>query len=325
MPRRKEVDLEKTVAAASGVFRDVCSEEPPYHTAEELWEGLKQGDEGARLLFVFILRLRKNEGTRCSVEKAITAEGKRWVGVLIEEAWRLCLLMRGRAVPYQGKPKSVVAIEGSRAQRRILARSGLARYSPPSVKEKAAVRLQTTWNKIHQQLVVLWMDNWYNKQFTTNPDKNDKSLKATALAVLLLQAAPRYWHGYASLEELERHVLVVARMLGNTEGTFARILRDLGFASTRPVVRNIRAPLDIIRPVPAKRPHWRPLCLSKEKVSGNLSLLNLLRFTRDWAQYTQPVVPVLCDANIHYRICKMMYGEKTTGWNVRFYLPSHPI
>ena len=46
MPLRKEVDPEKTAAAASGVFRDVCSEEPPYHMAEELWEGLKQGDEG---------------------------------------------------------------------------------------------------------------------------------------------------------------------------------------------------------------------------------------------------------------------------------------
>ena len=39
MPLRKEVDLEKT---AFGVFRDVCSGEPPYHTAEELLEGLKQ-------------------------------------------------------------------------------------------------------------------------------------------------------------------------------------------------------------------------------------------------------------------------------------------
>ena len=58
MPQRKEVYLEKTVAAASGVFRDVCSEELPYHTTEELWEGLKQGDEGMRLLFVFFLRLR---------------------------------------------------------------------------------------------------------------------------------------------------------------------------------------------------------------------------------------------------------------------------
>ena len=115
MPLRKEVDLEKTVAAASGVFRDVCSEEPPCHRAEELWEGLKQGDEGARLLCVFFLRLRKNERTRCSVKKAIAAEGKRWVGVLIEEAWRLFLLVRHCAVPYQGKPKSVVAVEGSRA------------------------------------------------------------------------------------------------------------------------------------------------------------------------------------------------------------------
>ena len=248
MPLRKEVDLKKTVAAASGVFCHICSEEPPHHRAEELWEGLKQGDEGARLLFVFFLRLRKKERTRCSVEKAIAAEGKRWVGVLIEEAWRLYLLMRHRAAPYQGKPKSVVAIEGSRAQRRILARSGLARYSAPSVKEKAAVRLHTTWNKIHHQWVVLWINNWYNKQFTTNPDKNDKSLNATALAVLLLRDAPRYWQGHPSLEELERRVPVVARMLGNTEGTFARILRDLGFASTRPVVRNIRAPLDRFLP-----------------------------------------------------------------------------
>ena len=60
MPLRKVSDLEKTVAAASGVFRDVCCKEPPYHTAEELWEGLKHGDEGVRLLFVFFLCLRKN-------------------------------------------------------------------------------------------------------------------------------------------------------------------------------------------------------------------------------------------------------------------------
>ena len=325
MPLRKEPALGKTVAAASGVFHDVCSEELPYHTAEELWEGLNQGDEGARLLFVFFLRLRKNERTRCSVEKAIAAEGKRSVGVLIEEAWRLFLLMRHRAVPHQGKPKSVVAIAGSRAQRRILASSGLARYSAPSVKEKAAVRLQKTWNKIQQQWVVLWMDNCYDKQFTTNPDKNDKSLNATALAVLLLRDAPRYWHGHPSLEELERRVPVVARMLGNTEGMFARILRDLEFASTRPVVRIIRAPLDIIRPVPRKRPHWPPLCLIKEKVRGNVSLLNLLQFTRDLAQHTRPGVPVICDENIYYSIFKMMYGKKTMGWNVPLFLRSHPI
>ena len=56
-----------------------------------------------------------------------------------------------------------------------------------------------------------------------------------------------------------------------------------------------------------------------------MSLLNPLQFTRDLAQHTRPVVPVLCDENIHYRICKMMYGEKTTGWNVRLFLRSNPI
>ena len=257
-------------------------------------------------MFVFSLRLRKNERTHCSVERAIAVEGKRWAGVLIDEAWRLYMLMRHRTVPYQGKPKSVVAIEGSRAQRLILPRSGLACYTAPSVKERAAVKLQTTWTKIHQQWVVLWMDNWYNKRFTTNHGKNDKSLNATGLAVLLLRDAPRYWHGHPSLKELERRVPIVARMLGNAEGTFVHILRDLGFASTRPVVRNIRAPLDIIREVPAKRPHWRPLCQSTEKVSSNVSRLNLLQFTTDLADHTRPVVLVSCDDNIHYRICKMM-------------------
>ena len=101
-------------------------------------------------------------------------------------------VMRHRVVPYKGKPKSIVAIEGRRAQRRILARSRLARYSAPSVKERAAATLQATWDKIYQRWVMLWMDNWYNKQFTTNPHKNDGSRKATALAVLLLRDAPGY-------------------------------------------------------------------------------------------------------------------------------------
>ena len=79
MALRKEVDLEKTLAAASGVFRDVCSEEPPYHTAEESWKGLKQGDEGARFLFVFFLRLRKNERTRCSVKRGLRQRARDWL------------------------------------------------------------------------------------------------------------------------------------------------------------------------------------------------------------------------------------------------------
>ena len=56
-----------------------------------------------------------------------------------------------------------------------------------------------------------------------------------------------------------------------------------------------------------------------------MSLFNLPQFTRNLAQHTRPVVPVLCDENIHYDICKMMYGERTTGLKVRLFLRSHPI
>ena len=91
MPLRKEVDLEKTVAAASGVFRDVCSEEPPYHTAEELSEGLKQGGEGARLLFVFFLC--------CCVRVCARPRAKKWYQKM------LLVVLRATRFSKNGFPK----------------------------------------------------------------------------------------------------------------------------------------------------------------------------------------------------------------------------
>ena len=76
MPLRKEVDLQKTVAAASGVFRDVCSEEPPYHMAEELWQGLKQGEEGARLFFVSFRVCAKMNGPVAALERRLRQEAR---------------------------------------------------------------------------------------------------------------------------------------------------------------------------------------------------------------------------------------------------------
>ena len=120
MPLRKVLHPDKTVAKASGVFCTVCLEKPPYHTAQELWGGLKQADEGARLLLILFLCLRKNERMRYSVQKAIASEGKRWVDVLIEEACRLYMLMPHSAVPYQERPKSVIAIKRSSATQRAV-------------------------------------------------------------------------------------------------------------------------------------------------------------------------------------------------------------
>ena len=113
----------------------------------------------------------------------------------------------------------------------------------------------------------MWIDSCYNKQFTTNLPM--ASLNSTTLAVLLLCDAIRCWHAHPSVEELEGHVPIAVRMLGNNEGSFARILRDLCFCSPQPVVQHIRAQLDLMRQVPAKRPHWRRLYVTKEKVRIN--------------------------------------------------------
>ena len=228
---------------------------------KELCEGLKHGTR-ARDCFFF---LRKNERTRYSVEKAIAAEGKRWVGVLIEEAWRVFLLMRHRS-SVSRKTKVCCCDRGEQGATAHFSKVKSSAIHRTFSEGEVAVKLQTPSDKIYQQWVVLWMDNWDNKEFTTSHDKNDKTLNATAMAVLLLRDAPRYCHGHPSLKELERRVSIVARMLGKTQGTFVRILCDLGLASTRLVVRNIRAPLDIIGEVPARRPLWRPVCLSKEKI-----------------------------------------------------------
>ena len=271
-----------------------------------------------RAIAFFFLRLRKNESTRYSVEKAIAAEGQRWVGLLIEEAWRPFLLMRHRS-SVSGKTKVCCCNRGEQGATAHCSKVKSSAIHRTFSEGEVAVKLQTPWDKIYQQWVVSWMDNWDNKQFTTNHDKNDKSLNATAMAVLLLRDAPHYWHGHPSLKELERRVSIVAGMLGNTEGTFVRILCDLGLASTRLVVRNIRAPLDNIREVPARRPLWRPVCLSKENVSGNVSLLNLLQFIRDLAQHTRPAVPVRCDENIHYRIRKLCMLKKQLAGTFAFF------
>ena len=72
-------------------------------------------------------------------------------------------------------------------------------------------------------------------------------------------------------------------------------------------------------------PVWRPLALSKEKVTGGSGLLNLLQFAKVTAQQTNQVLTLLVDQNIHYRIIKFFYGAKNQRWNMRAYLRYVPV
>ena len=72
-------------------------------------------------------------------------------------------------------------------------------------------------------------------------------------------------------------------------------------------------------------PVWRPLALSKERVTRGVGLLNLLHFAKDTAQQTNRVLTLLVDKNIHYRILKLLYGARNQRWNMRAYLRYVPV
>ena len=107
----------------------------------------------------------------------------------------------------------------------------------------------------------------------------------------------------------------------------AQTLRDMGYGDgCVPDTGNVRAPLDVRRDTRTlQAPVWRPFALSKEKVTGCVGLLNLLRFTNDTAQQTNRVLLLLVDENIHYRTLKFWYGAKNQRWNMRAYLQYVPV
>ena len=169
---------------------------------------------------------------------------------------------------------------------------------------------------------LLWLDNWYQAQYSTHLDKSDRSQNCTAIAVLQLKQGPTYWAGHPAIEDLAARITTVAKALRQRERRIPETLRDMGYADgCVPDIGNVRAPLDVrsdTRNVQA--PVWCPFALSKEKVTGCFSLLNLLQFAKNTAQQTNRVLPLLVDQNIHYRILKFLYGAKTQQRNMRAYL-----
>ena len=60
---RKLSQLKKTVAAASGIFCDLCVDEPLYRMVDQIFEGGIQEDQSVRLFFPFFLQPCKHENT----------------------------------------------------------------------------------------------------------------------------------------------------------------------------------------------------------------------------------------------------------------------
>ena len=193
--------------------------------------------------------------------------------------------------------------------------------------EQAAAALKATWTRVLASCCVLWIDNWYRAQYTTDPDESERSPNCTAIAVLQLKQRPTYWAGHPAIEDLAARITTVARAVQQRERRMPQTLRDMGYADgCVPDTGNVRAPLDVRRDTrTVQEPLWRPVALSKEKVTGGVGLLNLLQFAKDTAQQTNRVLPLLVDENIHYRILKFLYGAKNQRWNMCAYLRYVPV
>ena len=126
------------------------------------------------------------------------------------------------------------------------------------------------------------------------------------MVVLLTYDAPCDRQGNPKMEQRQHRIAFLARIFTNTESCLEHILRDLHVGNVRPLVYNIIAPLNALRP--AQRPQCRPLCPTKEKVRGNTLLCSLLQSIGDVATHTCRVSLFLGAKNIHYHIWKLLYG-----------------
>ena len=193
--------------------------------------------------------------------------------------------------------------------------------------EQAAAALKATWTLLLASCCVLWIDSWYQAQYTTHTEESDRSQNCTAMAVLQLKQRPMYWAGNPAIEDLAAHITTVARALQQRQRRICQILRDMGYVDgCVPDTGNVMAPLDVRRDTTAvQAPVLRPFALSIEKVTCVVSLLNLMQFEKNTAQQTTRVLPLLVDKNIHYRILKLLSGAKNQRWNMRACLRYVPV
>ena len=163
-------ELSKGAAA----LREACAAKPAYQTADNLWNRLKRNNLAALLVLTIAQQLGFNKGTPHSLPAAKRLEDKRWVRTLQQEGWDLHLLMPQVAVPNRKRPGNTTGYLTQTA-RRTNVRLWQEDTAADTVDEQAATARKATWTLVLASCCVLWIDNWYQAQYTTRPDESDRS------------------------------------------------------------------------------------------------------------------------------------------------------
>ena len=197
------------VSKGAAALTEACAAEPAYQRADDLWNGLRLNDLAAQLVLTFAQRLKFNNSMRHNLPAAKRQEDRHWVRILQQEGWNVYSLMRQRAVPNRKKPGNTTSYL-TQTERRTKVGLGQVDTAANTVDVQAATALKATWTLVLASCCVLWIDNWYQAQYTSHRDESDRSQNCAAMAVLQLKQRTTYWARPRAIEDLAACITTVA-------------------------------------------------------------------------------------------------------------------
>jgi hypothetical protein len=186
---------------------------------------------------------------------------------------------------------------------------------------EAAEAARTLWASCKDQQVVVWLDNWYRKRFSTDPRNNDMSLNVSVTAVLHISEIPMF-QGYKSLRDLVTGIPVLVQQLMKVA---ARVIGGVQLVVEEDLHPEcIRVPLDVHR-TGMRSLQWSPYFLTEQSVSSQTDLLNIILELEGLQRQTRRALPLLVDMDIHYRLMKLIYGSSTAAFDMGMKMSQIPV
>jgi hypothetical protein len=243
--------------------------------------------------------------------------------LLLRDAWATYRALRHHAAPRKAQPvvgPEDVPLEMTRAVSRFLAPAGIHPqhevWRRDDRRTRADVRICELWRELGGRPTVLWYDNFWKRQLTSNPSQPIRTYNCTVMATMALpaQPPPAPFPGYPSLAQLLQRLPAVAAALA--DATAGRVVSLVAVVAAVPLqAHEFRIPLDLPRPA-ARAPVWTPLSVSDDIVSAQVGLLRVLRFLREGVlTHVRPPLPLLVDTNLWYRQLKLVYGRGAQRWD----------
>ena len=274
--------------------------------------------------FNWALELRFHSRSRYTLsdvrQSLLPSRKPRWWTPACREIFNLWRLMRLRCVP-QRQVHAFDSVTIGRTTRRILSRSGVVRSRPPDMQVAAQEVGTELWQSIQGRQVCMWIDNWYRKQYTTDPLKQNKSLNL-AMSALLHTNELGVYQGHRTNAELLGCIPTIVDIMTRCVVDLRSRIHQLNVADIPRVF--VRVPLDVVR-LNARSLQWKPFIAAPHPPGTHKELLHVLDGARHVQRHTLHSMPLCVDMKIHMSISKMLFSKSYQRWDMHTWLQSLPL